>query len=479
MHPNTRSPWYPLILFGVDAVLVAFGLWLCYALRFQAGIVPVVQGYDPQVYLRAWPLITIFFLISFAFARLYDHGRKTFDIEVFHRVSSGTFLAIALALCAEFFLRRSTSYSYSRAVTVIMPFSVVGSVCLGRYYLSQWLISRRIAGVDVHRTVIVGVRRAAAALAQRIADNPQFGLQAVGFVEENGGDLPASDETLTRPRLGRLADLPRILREHRADLVIVASPHVPHSDLVHIFHQCEEQFVGCKIAPDLFEILLRDMETETLAGIPLLSLKETPLQGWNFIFKRLFDVAASLALLVILAPVSLVIAVMIKLESRGPVLYRQERMGLDGRTFRMVKFRSMHRRAEAKTGPVWAADRDARRTRVGRLIRAFNFDELPQLINVLRGTMSLVGPRPERPFFIEQFRDQLPRYMARHRVRAGMTGWAQVNGLRGNTSITDRLKYDLFYVENWSFWFDIKIILMTMGGSRRPPRPVSSEPESP
>lgn len=276
----------------------------------------------------------------------------------------------------------------------------------------------------------------------------------------------------TQPRLGQLREIDRIVRAGEADVVIVASPHVSHEDYVKIFQRCEEHFVACKIAPDLFEMLLRDMEVENLEGIPLMHFKETPLQGWNFVLKRLFDMIAGTILLILTLPVFAVVAVLIKLESEGPVFYLQERMGLDGRVFRMLKFRSMRTDAEA-SGPVWSRDNDPRRTRVGRMIRTLNFDELPQLLNVIRGDMSLVGPRPERPIFIDEFRKHLPRYMARHRVRAGMTGWAQVNGLRGNTSITERLKFDLYYVENWSFWMDIKILLMTLWGGERPPRPTT------
>lgn len=463
MQSLSRSPWYPLLLLGLDTLLTAAALWLAYFLRFESGLIPVRAGWDPEAYLRAWPLVVLLLVVSFAFMRLYDYGMRTFDIEIFHRVTSGAFLGIGLFVSADFFLR---SASYSRVVTLMALVLVVAAVCLGRHYIDQWLVSRKVAGIDVRRVAIVGTGRAAAAIAQRIAENPQYGYQIVGFIDANGEAATEADQARTQPRLGGLGDLKRILAEQDIDHVLVASPHVDHDQFVGLFQRCEEAFVGCKLVPDLFELLVRDMEVENLEGIPLLSFKETPLQGWNFILKRLFDIVASATLLVLTAPVFAVIALLIKMESRGPVFYLQERMGLDGRVFRMIKFRSMYHNAEAATGPVWSPDNDPRRTRVGRMIRTLNFDELPQLLNVLRGDMSLVGPRPERPYFIDQFKRHLPRYMARHRVLAGITGWAQVNGLRGNTSITDRLKYDLYYVENWSFWFDIKIILMTLWGSR-------------
>ncbi|MBN1478171.1 undecaprenyl-phosphate glucose phosphotransferase [Candidatus Sumerlaeota bacterium] len=463
MQPISRSSWYPVILLGLDTALIAFGLWLAYFIRFETGLIPPGGGHEPLNYLRAWPFVTLLLVVSMSFMRLYDYGMRTFDIEIFHRVTNGAFLGIGLFVLADFFMRAA---EFSRATTLLSLVTVVSSVSLGRHYLSLWLTSRKVAGIDVRRVTIVGTGRAAAALAQRIADNPQYGYHTVGFIAESGEAASEADQTALEPRLGHLRELRTLLRAHEIDLLIVASPHVPHADFVEIFKRCEEEFVGCKIAPDLFEMMLRDMQVENLEGIPLMSFKETPLQGWNFILKRLFDVVASLVLLIIVSPVFAVIAAMIKMESRGPIFYLQERMGLDGRVFRMIKFRSMHIDAEAD-GPVWSRDHDPRRTRVGRIIRTLNLDELPQLLNVLRGDMSIVGPRPERPHFIDQFKQHLPRYMARHRVRAGITGWAQVHGLRGNTPIDERLKFDLYYVENWSFWMDIKILLMTLWGRRR------------
>lgn len=468
MPPISRSSWYPLILLALDAVATAVSLWVAYFLRFGAGLVPPGGDWDPQVYLLAWPFVVVLLVVCFSFMRLYDYGMKTFDLEIFHRITNAAFIATVLFVLAEFFLR---SASYSRALTLLSFVCVVAGVSIGRYHLDLYLTHRKLAGLDIRRVAIIGAGRAAAALAQRIAANPQYGYQVAGFISENGESCE-TDRAATQPRLGHLTDFDRLVRSGVADVVIVASPHVSHDDFLKIFQRCEEHFVACKIAPDLFEMLLRDMEVENLEGIPLMHFKETPLQGWNFVLKRLFDIVVSSVVLILSLPVFAVVAILIKLESEGPIFYLQERMGLDGRVFRMIKFRSMRLDAES-SGPVWSRDNDPRRTRVGRMIRALNFDELPQLINVILGHMSLVGPRPERPYFIDQFRQHLPRYMARHRVRAGITGWAQVNGLRGNTSITERLKFDLYYVENWSFWMDVKILIMTIWGRGRAPRPAA------
>jgi exopolysaccharide biosynthesis polyprenyl glycosylphosphotransferase len=192
-------------------------------------------------------------------------------------------------------------------------------------------------------------------------------------------------------------------------------------------------------------------------------LRESPLYGWNRLTKRVFDVVFSTAVLVLLAPLMLLVAAAIRLSSPGPVLFRQQRMGLDGQPFTMVKFRTMPVDAEIVTGPVWAREGDPRRTRLGRLLRRLSLDELPQFVNVLRGEMSVVGPRPERPMFVEQFRRTVPGYMLRHKVKSGITGWAQVHGLRGNTSLDERIRYDLEYIEHWSIWLDLRIIALTVG----------------
>jgi len=220
--------------------------------------------------------------------------------------------------------------------------------------------------------------------------------------------------------------------------------------------------VDVKVIPDILQFITLKAAVEELDGLPIISLSEGPVTGWNRVAKRALDLAVSALALVILSPLFALIALGIRLTSSGPVIYGQERMGLDGRPFRMYKFRSMRMDAEAESGPVWTAPDDARRTLVGQFLRRFSLDELPQLWNVLRGEMSLVGPRPERPFFVQQFRTMIPQYMLRHKVKSGMTGWAQVNGLRGNTSLEKRIEYDLYYVENWSLTMDLKILCLTL-----------------
>jgi len=254
------------------------------------------------------------------------------------------------------------------------------------------------------------------------------------------------------------------LNQRRVDQVLIALP-IEDAPLVKgLMEQLALRTVDVRIVPDLYQYITICGGLEEFGGLPIISLQGGPLHGWNLVAKRLFDVLFSLCAIVLTAPAMLAIAALIKATSRGPVLFRQERMGMDGRTFRMLKFRTMYTSAEA-WGVRMATHDDPRRTPLGRFLRQTSLDELPQLFNVLRGDMSLVGPRPERPVFIEEFKRQVPKYHLRHKVKSGMTGWAQINGLRGQTSIQKRIEYDLYYIENWSLFLDLKILVRTaLGG---------------
>jgi Undecaprenyl-phosphate glucose phosphotransferase len=261
--------------------------------------------------------------------------------------------------------------------------------------------------------------------------------------------------------LGSLDELSRLVGREAVDEVIIALPNANSEDLLNVIAHCDRSTISIKVLPDQFQIMAGQLSVGELSGLPLLNLRDVALRGWKLTLKRAIDLVGSAIGLVLLSPLMFLIAILIKLDSPGPALYTQERMGLDGKRFYLFKFRTMRADAEAH-GPGWTRPDDPRRTRLGAFLRRTNLDELPQLINVLLGDMSLVGPRPERPIYVEEFRKRIPRYMERHREKAGITGWAQVNGLRGDTSIEERTKYDLWYIENWSVWLDIKIILMTI-----------------
>jgi Undecaprenyl-phosphate glucose phosphotransferase len=232
--------------------------------------------------------------------------------------------------------------------------------------------------------------------------------------------------------------------------------------MLHLIDIANREGLDIKVVPDLLQFIALRARLEDLDGIPIININDVPLQGLSGAIKRTIDIVVSLSALIVLAAPFAIIAVAIRLNSSGPVFYRQERMGLDRRQFMVLKFRSMYQNAEEETGPVWTLEDDPRRTAVGAILRRFSLDELPQLVNVFFGDMSLVGPRPERPFFVEQFKERVPHYMLRHKVKSGMTGWAQVNGWRGNTSIKKRIEYDLYYIENWSVGLDLKILWLTV-----------------
>jgi len=294
-------------------------------------------------------------------------------------------------------------------------------------------------------------------LVQKIQSASGIAHEVIGYVSVDDNVPPLADI----PILGRVADLPAIIEQQHIDEVVIGIPDASHQELVHIISLCEREKISIKVFPDVFQIMATEVSVSDLGGLPLLTVRDVALRGWRLSLKRVFDLVFGGIALIIFSPLMILLAILIKLESPGPVFYIQERMGLDAKPFPMLKFRSMRTDAEA-TGPGWTTADDPRKTRLGAIIRRISFDELPQFINVIRGDMSLVGPRPERPVYVEQFRQYIPRYMERHREKAGITGWAQVNGLRGDTSIVERTKYDLWYIENWSLWLDFKICVRTV-----------------
>jgi len=262
--------------------------------------------------------------------------------------------------------------------------------------------------------------------------------------------------------LGQIQDMPAVIEQLSPDALLLTFEASDDHKVLEILEISEGKNIELFFIPNILNIITSHTSLFEIAGTPVIRLKSVAFSGWQGFIKRSFDLLLSFVGLLLLSPFLSIIALLIKFSSKGPVFYRQKRVGLDGQEFIMLKFRSMIANAESKTGPVWAKENDPRVTWVGKLLRRSSLDELPQLINVLKGEMSLVGPRPERKIFVDEFQQSIPQYAERHRVRSGVTGWAQVNGLRGQSPIEDRTRYDVFYIENWSLWFDIKIILMTM-----------------
>ncbi|HLD50317.1 MAG TPA: sugar transferase, partial [bacterium] len=291
-------------------------------------------------------------------------------------------------------------------------------------------------------------------------NNPHYGQEIIGVLAKNAGLQGSHLQGVGI--LGSSGQPHHFIRELKPDRVILVDTGFSRSETADLVELCEDQWIDFKIVADFFGMMTRHVDVEHVSAVPLLGFRSLPLEDvWNRSAKRFFDLAVSLIGIFLSSPVLILTALLVKLDDGGPVFYRQERVGRDEKVFDLIKFRTMKVDAEKETGPVWAKPNDNRRTRVGNFLRRANLDELPQLFNVLNGNMSLVGPRPERPHFVRQFRASIPRYITRHKIKSGITGWAQVNGFRGNTSIQERLKYDLYYMENWSLIFDVEILFMT------------------
>jgi exopolysaccharide biosynthesis polyprenyl glycosylphosphotransferase len=347
---------------------------------------------------------------------------------------------------------------YSRATLAMFLACAMLLVIIGRTLVRSYVERRHRAGKDLDRVLIAGNGDLARAVVDRInAHRDQLGFRVAGYLR-NGDDsqLPGLD------CLGTIGEAERVVDAHDIDHVFVALPHASSQAMMALLDRLVRTPVSIHVVPDLLQFMVLRSRVEDIDGLPTINLSETPLEGWSRFVKRGFDLLVAGAALLVFSPIMFLTALLIWIEDRGPVFYRQVRMGLDGKPFHILKFRSMRVGAEAETGAVWADRDDPRRTKVGRLIRAWSLDELPQIWNVVRGDMSVVGPRPERPQFVEQFRAEYPHYMLRHKVRAGITGWAQVHGWRGNTSIRMRIEHDLYYIENWSLMLDFKILFLTV-----------------
>ncbi len=442
-----------------DAVASNLAMLFAWFLRFRFEVIPVTKG--PQqisTYLYLLPIITIVFPLAFAVQGLYRIRPARSKTEEWLSVAIGSVVATVVLSGVLLWVRPGNpDVLYSRATLAIFMVCAIVFVIVGRIFVRGVVERRHRDGRDLDRVLIAGNGELARAVVERIRAHGELGFRIVGYLR-NGDEESLAD----LPCLGTIDEAERLVEVHDVDHVFVALPHASSKAMMALLDRLVRSCVSIHVVPDLLQFMVLRSRVEDIDGLPTINLSETPLEGWSRFVKRGFDLVVAGAMAIVFSPVMLPIALAIWLEDRGPIFYRQVRMGLDGKPFEILKFRSMRVGAEEETGAKWAERDDPRRTRIGRLIRAWSFDELPQLWNVLRGDMSVVGPRPERPQFVEQFRAELPHYMLRHKVRAGMTGWAQVHGWRGNTSIRMRIEHDLYYIENWSLMLDLKILFMTV-----------------
>jgi len=459
---------------ALDVLVTGLAWVLAYFLRFHADVVgtfiPVTKGVpDLERYLLLVPIIGLIWPAVLYFHGLYRLKRGRSRIDEFFAILFSVLIGSALVLGATLYVRVYYRYEpevaprweYSQAVFALFVVLDVLFLNAGRWAIRSWLQRQWAAGYNVTRVLVAGTGALGRTVADALLAHRELGYRLVGFLADSAG----APGHAGLPVVGTIENAREAIDRHRVDQLYVALPLEDHARLVPLVERLSNECVEIKVVPDLVQYATIKAVLEDLDGIPIISLNEVPLQGWNSMVKRGMDAVVSSALLLLLTliPVLPVIALLIRLRGGpGPILLRQERMTLDGRTFQIFKFRTMVDGAERDTGPVFATEDDPRRTPIGVWLRRRNFDELPQLFNVFLGDMSLVGPRPERPPFVAQFREKIPEYMRRHRVKSGITGWAQVNGWRGNTSIEKRIEFDLYYIENWSLLLDVKILILTL-----------------
>jgi len=450
------------VFLASDVAATCAALLAAWAIRFET-VWPVPLGVQPLGnYASLLPVIAVLWPVVFYFHRLYQLRRDRSTIDEALAIVMAASLATLLLVG---FLSFQRAWSFNRALLILFLLLDVLFVSLGRLAIWRYLEKVWSAGVGVRRALVVGAGNAGRAIADKLLDHPALGLKPVGFADDDAGKRAEPYRGLEV--LGTTAEVRALLAAHEVDTIFLALPVDAYRTMLGILKDVGNEMVDIRFVPDLFQFVTFKAGVEDFDGLPVINLTQRPLEGWNSLVKRTMDIVLAACGLVVLAVMLPFIALAIWLEDRGPVFYTQERMGLDGRLFRILKFRSMRVGAEDATGAVWATEGDARRTRVGAFLRSTSLDEVPQLVNILMGDMSLVGPRPERPEFVREFKEKFPQYMLRHRVKAGLTGWAQVHGWRGNTSLQKRIEYDLYYIENWSLGLDLQILWRTATRSFR------------
>ncbi len=449
--------FYNSIKLTTDVLVLIVAFAAGYWTRFYSGLphesIPPIE--DTWVSLA---MVLFIFPIVFRQSNLYTTNRSRSHIaevfEIFKAMGFATLVLVALT----YFVRER----YSRATIAIFVLYAFVGISVVRVAFRAIFNELRRRGYNLKSILVIGAGQLGQRVIETIHGHRELGFRVTGVLTRRPEKI--GTEVEGAKVLGLIADVDRVLDENPVDQVIIALPIEESAVMKQLMEQLALRTVDVKVVPDLYQYITLRGGLEEFGGLPIISLQGGPLDGWNLIAKRVFDVLVSAVALLLTAPLMLAIALGVRLSSRGPVLYRQERMGMDGLTFQMLKFRTMRADAEPE-GAVMADAADPRRTAVGRFLRKSSMDELPQFLNVFVGEMSLVGPRPERPVFIEEFKKQIPRYHLRHLVKSGITGWAQVNGLRGQTSIQKRIEFDLYYIENWSLLLDLKILIRTaLGG---------------
>ena len=446
------------LLVLMDAFITSVSFILAYYIKFYIlepgpgiGVLPVRDYFMLLIY------IVPGYLFLYFRCKVYTPKRTATGRHEVYRVIQANTIGIAALIIILYMIIHEINYS--RSVMAIFYVANIFLTACARFVLRKTLRMLRRKGYNLKHILLVGYSRAAEEYINRIMDNPQWGYVVCGILDDH---IPAGTLYKGVKVLGSLGNLEIILPENKLDEIAITLSLKDYDYLEGIVDICEKSGVHTKFIPDYNSLIPTKPYTEDLQGLPVINIRYVPLTNTgNIMAKRLVDIVGSLFGIIITSPIMLLCAVLVKLTSKGPVIFKQERVGLHNKTFYMYKFRSMEMQSSKEEKKAWTVKNDPRVTTVGKFLRGTSLDELPQLFNILKGEMSLVGPRPERPLFVERFKEEIPRYMVKHQVRPGLTGWAQVNGLRGDTSIKKRIEYDIYYIENWTLGFDIKIIFKT------------------
>ncbi|MGE3537960.1 MAG: undecaprenyl-phosphate glucose phosphotransferase [Candidatus Tectimicrobiota bacterium] len=453
-----HSQFFESLLLLFDLSMIVASWFLAYGWRVYGWPIPLYHDIPPmQDYVFLALFIVPIWACIFKGLRLYRPRRVSSYWREAGEILKASSLATLILMVTAYFLKET---DFSRVVFVYFWAWSSVSLMLTRLIFRELLRLARRHGYNLRHILILGTEHLGLAFRHELGRHPELGLHIVGFLSRYRHEVGQSLDGV--PILGHIDQVQNLVRSTQVDQIFIALPLEAQGAVEKIVRELGNEMVDIKVIPDLYQYAILRGSVEEFEGLPIITLSGSPMYGWNTIFKRALDLCVGVPALLLSLPLLACIALAVKLTSRGPVFYIQERMGVDGRLFRMLKFRTMPPHAEQETGAVWTQENDPRRTPLGSLLRRTSLDELPQLWNVLKGDMSLVGPRPERPVFIEEFRQSIPRYMLRHRVKAGMTGWAQVHGWRGNTSLEQRIEHDLYYIQHWTIGLDLKILWMTL-----------------
>ena len=438
-----------------DLVAIALAFNVTFWVRFHSGLIDAPKGIPEfRKYLVILPVLILVHVVHFSYQGYYKIKLRRNRLDDLFLVFLNTIVSAVLILMFFSYFKSYQLFDFEVShlfLIVYIPFGIF-FIFIQRLLVFKLFQTVYLKKNGVSRVLIAGTGDLARMTAENIKKYTHFGIEVAGFL--------AADKK--EGVLGDFHELEKIVAQYAISDLVIALPSKEYETTMKLIETANNLLIELRVVPDIIQMTSLKAGMEHIEGIPIINLGDIPLQGWPLLFKRGFDLLVSLVGSIILLPIFLVIALIIKLTSRGPVFYVQTRVGLDGKIFKMIKFRTMIPDAEKETGAIWSPPDDKRVTKIGRILRKFSIDELPQLFNVLIGTMSLVGPRPERPELVEKFKQHIPNYMLRHSVKTGMTGWAQVHGLRGNTPLDKRIEFDIYYIQNWSFRLDLQILWRTI-----------------